>query len=79
MVTSVLQRPTLVLNRSWQPVGVTTVARSLIKVWNDAARIVDPADFQLYSWDDWAACEPADGEDFIRTQWLKIRALKWSR
>ena len=74
MVTSILQRPTLVLNRSWQPVGVTTVARSLIKVWNDAARIVDPADFQLYSWDDWAACEPAEGEGFIATQWLKIRA-----
>ena len=32
MVTSTLNRPTLVLNKSWQPVGVSTVARSLVKV-----------------------------------------------
>ena len=31
MVASVLQRPTLVLNRNWQPVNVATVARA--PVW----------------------------------------------
>ena len=44
MVTAVLDRPTLVLNRNWQPVGVATVARSLVKVFSETARIVDPAD-----------------------------------
>jgi 5-methylcytosine-specific restriction endonuclease McrA len=33
-----LQRPTLVLNRNWQPINVATVARALIMLWNDSAR-----------------------------------------
>ena len=37
-----LQRPTLVLNRNWQPINVATVARALIMLWNDSAKIVDP-------------------------------------
>jgi 5-methylcytosine-specific restriction endonuclease McrA len=73
VVTSVLQRPTLVLNRNWQPVGVATVSRSLVKVWNDSARIVDPADFQQYDWHDWSLVQPAEGEAFIQTQWLRLR------
>ena len=42
MVSQVLQRPTLVLNKSWQPVNVATVARALVMVWSDTARVVDP-------------------------------------
>jgi len=42
MVAAVLNRPTLVLNRSWQPVGVASVSRSLVLLWNDNARVVDP-------------------------------------
>ncbi len=49
MVSAVLERPTLVLNRNWQPVGVTSVAKTLVKVFNDTARIVDPDDYQVYS------------------------------
>ena len=62
MTMSVLERPTLVLNRNWQPVAVCTVARSLTKVWNQSARIVDPASFQLYTWEDWTHLRPADGD-----------------
>lgn len=68
-----LQRPALVLNRNWQPVGVSTVSRALVKVWNESARIVDPVDFQQYAWDDWALLEPLEDEAFISTQWLKLR------
>ena len=60
MALSVLERPTLVLNRNWQPIAVSTVSRALVKVWNQSARIVDPADFQLYSWEDWSQLKPAD-------------------
>lgn len=74
MTGSVLQRPTLVLNRSWQPVAVSTVARALVKVWNESARIVDPASFQQYDWDDWTRLTPADGDPVIQTQWLQLRA-----
>lgn len=68
MVTAVLNRPTLVLNRNWQPVGVATVAKSLVKVWNETARIVDPDDYCQYSWSDWAQLIPADDELVIRTR-----------
>ena len=73
MVTAVLDRPTLVLNRNWQPVAVATVAKALVKVWNDAARVIDPADYRQYTWADWARLKPAEGEPFIQTRWLKLR------
>jgi len=40
MVAQVLQRPTLVLNRNWQPVNVASVARALVLVWNESAKVV---------------------------------------
>ena len=45
MVSEVLQRPTLVLNKSWQPVNVATVARALVMVWSDTARGRRPVGF----------------------------------
>ena len=62
MIAKVLQRPTLVLNRNWQPVNVATVARALVLLWNESARVVDPADFRLYTWADWAQLRPDEGE-----------------
>ena len=73
MVAAVLDRPTLVLNRNWQPVGVATVARALVKVWNDTARIVDPADYQQYWWEDWLRLRPVEGEPFIQTCRFRLR------
>lgn len=73
MVSAVLQRPTLMLNRNWQPVGVATVSRSLVMVWNGSARIVDPLDYQLYSWSDWAKLAPQDDEPVVRTVSMQLR------
>jgi 5-methylcytosine-specific restriction endonuclease McrA len=73
MGSAVLTRPTLVLNRNWQPVGVASVARSLVMVWNDAARVVDPKDYQLYSWLDWSKLVPAEGELFVSTVCSRLR------
>ena len=70
---TVLERPTLVLNRNWQPVRVATVARSLTMLWNEAAHVVDPEDFRLYDWSDWARLTPRDGEPFIRTVTFRLR------
>ncbi|MFV2067075.1 MAG: hypothetical protein ACC645_08850, partial [Pirellulales bacterium] len=61
-----LQRPALVLNRNWQPVNVATVARALVLVWNESARVVDPTDYQLYTWEDWSQLRPRDDERFIQ-------------
>jgi 5-methylcytosine-specific restriction endonuclease McrA len=73
MTGSVLQRPTLVLNRSWQPVAVSTVARALVKVWNESARIVDPGTFQQYTWEDWTLLQPHEDDVVIHTQWLQLK------
>ena len=69
----VLERPTLVLNRHWQPVRVATVARSLTMLWNETAYVVDPDDFQLYTWQDWAKLIPKDDEPFIRAVSFRMR------
>ncbi len=68
-----LQRPTLVLNRNWQPINVATVARALIMLWNDSAKIVDPIDYQLYDWSDWSRLVPDRDEPFIQSVRQRIR------
>ena len=66
MVANVLERPALVLNRNWQPVNITSVARSLTMVFAGNARVVDPDTFQLFDWDDWSRVTPGNGEPFVR-------------
>ena len=61
-----LLKPVLVLNRNWQPINVATVARALIMLWNDSAKIVDPIDYQLYDWSDWSRLVPDQDEPFIQ-------------
>ena len=39
---SILEHATLVLNRHWQPIHVTTVVRALVMLWNDTAKVIDP-------------------------------------
>jgi len=73
MSTAVLDQPTLVLNRNWQPVHVTTVARSLILLWNDAARVVDPEEYRLMSWEDWTQFVPAEGAPCVRSARLRLK------
>ena len=74
MIAQVLQRPTLVLNRNWQPVNVATVARAISLLWNETARVVDPADYQLYDWHDWAQLVPDQDQAFIQAVSQRIRA-----
>ena len=79
-MTKVLQRPTLVLNRNWQPVNVATVARALVLLWNESARVVDPADYQLYTWADWAqAAARATARTTSRRCGSSCGCRRWSR
>lgn len=73
MAAKILQRPALVLNRNWQPVNVATVARALVLLWNESARVVDPADYQTYDWADWAELQPRDGDQFIQAVRFRLR------
>jgi 5-methylcytosine-specific restriction endonuclease McrA len=72
-MTKVLQRPTLVLNRNWQPINVATVARALVMVWNQSARVVDPTDYQLYDWNDWSKLVPDGDEPFVQAVRQRFR------
>ena len=49
MTRNVLELPTLVLNRNWQPVHVTTVVRALVMLWNETAKVVEPDEYRLYT------------------------------
>lgn len=73
MTASALQRPTLVLNRNWQPVNVATVARALVLLWNESARVVDPDDYRLYDWADWSQRRPREGDAFIQAVRFPLR------
>ncbi len=72
-LSPMLQRPTLVLNRSWLPINVATVARALILLWNNSAKVVDPTDYQLFDWSDWSRLVPDQNEPFIQSVRQKIR------
>src|SRR5262245_54745285 len=69
----VLERPTLVLNRNWHPIHVTTVIRAVVMVWSESGRVVDPDTYRLHAWGDWARLEPAEGEPCLRTGRARIR------
>src|SRR5262249_22275715 len=72
IMTKILERPTLVLKRNWQPVNVAAVAQALVLVWNESARVVDPDDYRLYTWADWSALTPR-GELFIQAVRQRLR------
>ena len=72
-MSSTLQRPTLVLNRNWQAINVATVARALIMIWNESAKVVDPETYQLYDWQDWSKMVPAGDEPFVQAVHQRFR------
>lgn len=66
---------TLVLNRSFYPVHVTSWRRALTLVYGDAARVVDE-DFRTYDFDDWKALSEAmaaEPDGFVHTPTFRIR------
>ncbi len=50
---SVLQDRVLVLNRSWQPIQVTTVRSAVVRVYQGSARIVDPETYATHAFESW--------------------------
>jgi len=62
---SVLDQPTLVLNRSWMPVHVTAVRRAIGMVFRGVALVVDSETLSIHNYPDWAS-RPVGGR-VIRT------------
>ena len=56
----------LVLNRGYQPVQVTTVKRAFVLLYRGVARAMD-RQYQLYTFDSWAALAAGVHDDAIRT------------
>jgi 5-methylcytosine-specific restriction endonuclease McrA len=41
-------------------------------LWNDVARVVEPDEYCLYTWDGWAQRTPAEGDPCIRAARLRL-------
>jgi 5-methylcytosine-specific restriction endonuclease McrA len=54
-------------------VNVASVARALVLVWNDSAKVVDPEDYRLYTWADWSHLAPRAGDLFIQAVRQRLR------
>lgn len=71
---SVLERPCLVLNRSWVAIRVTTVRRALCLVFGDAARVVHTESLQAHEFFDWCRAPHGPGRHWIRTPSCRVPA-----
>jgi len=67
-----LQAPVLVLNRSFQPVRITTARHAFTLLYLGRARALD-AHFEPLDFEQWAATPPAEHEDSIGTSRGPIR------
>jgi 5-methylcytosine-specific restriction endonuclease McrA len=67
-----LDNATLVLNRNWTPVDITSVLNALVKVYDGSARVVKPDDYSVHDFDSWASISVAEGEACVRTATLEI-------
>jgi 5-methylcytosine-specific restriction endonuclease McrA len=68
----VLGDATLVLNRNWVPVDVTTVLKALVKVYEGGARAICPADFTVHDFASWASLSVPPEGPCVRTATLEI-------
>jgi 5-methylcytosine-specific restriction endonuclease McrA len=72
LTLSALDRPTLVLNRSWLPVNVTSVRRALVLVYRNVAAVVRTDTFETLDFSDWAAHPAPYPLRVVRTVTMQI-------
>ncbi len=72
--TSVLADRTLVLNRSWLAVNVTSVKRAIGLVYTGLARVIQPETYETHDFFSWTTLEPRSEASSIRTVASRIRA-----
>lgn len=70
---ALLEERTLVLNRSWAVVNVTTVRRALTLVYQKVARVISTDTYETHDFDSWTAMSQARGGPCVRTVALTIR------
>jgi 5-methylcytosine-specific restriction endonuclease McrA len=70
---SSLDHKTLILNKSWQPVHITTVRNALVLLFKGAAKAVCHETFQVYDFEDWLRIPP-NGNGFVSTSKFVVSA-----
>lgn len=70
---TLLQEPTLVLNRAWIAVTTTTVRHALSLVYQRAAKVICPETYETHDFDSWSALSVAKEEPCIRTVSMRVR------
>jgi len=68
-----IDAPVLVLNRSYQPVHITTVRRAFCLLAKGHVRVVG-ADFGTYSFEEWVELEPLGDIDVVETPRRRLPA-----
>lgn len=71
---SVLAERTLVLNRSWVPIHLTTVRRALVMLFQSAAVAVEPESYATYDFEQWLRAGPRLAHRVVRTPIYEIGA-----
>lgn len=69
---SVLNEPVLVLNRSWQYIGMTTARDAVADLYAGVLTAVCPETFATYTFDDWAERGIRPGTKTMRSPHLEI-------
>jgi 5-methylcytosine-specific restriction endonuclease McrA len=79
--THIDQKKVLVLNKGWKPVGIIGMQRAVSLLFSNykgtnepKARIIDPNDFQQYTWEDWSKLKPKEGEGTVLSSTATFRA-----
>jgi 5-methylcytosine-specific restriction endonuclease McrA len=72
-VEGVLAQKTLVLNRSWVAIDVTSVKRAVVWLYAGVVRAINPQTYEVHDFHSWADLAVARDEPCIRTVRLAIR------
>ncbi|MBC8262480.1 MAG: HNH endonuclease [Planctomycetia bacterium] len=78
-MSSLLETPTLVLNRSWTPTHTLPAKMAICLVARDAARIIDPSTYEahnLKSWHDLSLSRSEENPLLIRSELLCLAPLE---
>lgn len=75
MARSILNRPVLVLNKTFFPIQKVDVMRAITMIYQGKAMAVDhidPHSYERFTWEDWTRIKPQDDHLIIRTAGGKV-------
>lgn len=71
---SVLELPTLVLNKKWCAINTMSVRDALSLVYQKSAKIIEPETFETHTFESWADLVPPKGSNIIHTPRFALMA-----